>query len=280
MKKDRNKIFSWKKQIFFFFKDPYYLFSLLGHEQTKIFLLFDNYIPKIIKIFKKFRKFYFKGKNICCPCCGGQYKKFLPTGAIFRTSAYCAGCGSLERHRLMFLYLKNKTQFFTKHLKVLHIAPERFVQSVFLKMTNLEYISIDLESPFAMIKMNIKNLLFENNQFDVIICSHVLEHVDDDIKALKEMNRVLKLDGWAIIQSPVDYNREKTFEDPNITSLEERRKFFGEVNHVRIYGKDYEKRLRNAGFKVFLDNYVKTLSEKQVKRFGLDKSEIIYFCVK
>jgi predicted SAM-dependent methyltransferase len=145
-------------------------------------------------------------------------------------------------------------------------------------MSNLDYVSADINSPLAMVKMDITNIPCEDNSFDTILCSHVLEHVMDDQKAMRELFRVLKPEGWAILQVPIDCERDKTFEDPNIVSPEDREKFFGLSDHVRVYGLDYKDRLEKAGFKVKVDHYVKNLGDDMVEKHRLWRGEDIYFC--
>jgi len=226
------------------------------------------------------RELWLLGNQFTCPCCGGSFREFLPTGVITRQNAQCPRCFSLERHRLIWLYLKNKTNFFTDHLKVLHFAPENCFQNKFKAMPNLDYISTDLESPTAMVKMDITNISYEDNSFDVILCNHVLEHIPDDKKAMKELLRVLKPGGWAILLVPLDLSREKTFEDPSIVSPEERERFFGQRDHVRWYGQDYQHRLEQAGFTVTVDDYAKELGSELSKKYSLMEQEDIYFCTK
>ncbi|MFX0186781.1 MAG: class I SAM-dependent methyltransferase [Candidatus Hodarchaeota archaeon] len=273
-----KKEFSWKKQIYHLLKNPFYLANLLGHEQTFLFRVFENYLPKFILFFKTMRRILFKGKNKICPCCGGNFKKFIPVGTQFRLSAQCPGCSSLERHRLMLLYLKTKTDFFKSKLKVLYFAPNKILLSIFKNLSNIECITADLSSPLAMIKTDITDLIFEDKSFDVILCSHVLEHVINDTLAMREIFRVLKPNGWAIIQSPIDYSLKKTVEGTKEMAANERRKLFGEQNHFRIYGIDYKDKLERAGFKVQVDNFVGDLNKKFIDLFGLDKREKIYIC--
>jgi len=147
-------------------------------------------------------------------------------------------------------------------------------------MENLDYTSADLYSSVSMVKMDITNILYKENSFDVILVSHVLEHVIDDRKAMRELFRVLKPGGWAIIQSPIDLKRDQTYEDFTVTLPEDRERVFGNPGHVRIYGRDYKNRLEEAGFNVKLDPYVKEFSDDEVIKYGLDKSEDIYFCTK
>jgi SAM-dependent methyltransferase len=216
------------------------------------------------------------GLRFKCPCCNGHFRKLLLYGADRK----CPKCGSLKRHRLLCDYLEKRTDFFTAHKKVLNISPLPFFQKKFKNLKNLDYISADISSPMVMIRIDITNIATPDNQFDCIICYHVLEHIPDDKKAMKELFRVLKPGGWAILQSPVCYNLDKTFEDPNIVSPEKKRRVFGQEDHVRRYGRDYKDRLQRAGFTVRLDNYVKELEDDKIKKYDLPKNEIIYFCTK
>ena len=232
--------------------------------------------------------FYF-GLRFKCPCCGGHFRKFLlyeyperheRLGVEPYSNAACPRCSSVERHRLLELYLKNETNFFTDNLKVLHIAPEPFFQQKFKTLPNLDYLSADISSPLAMTQMDITDILLPDSQFDCIICYHVLEHIPDDGKAISELFRVLKLGGWAILQSPIDFNRDKTFEDPSVTSPQEQERVFGQKGHVRIYGSDYKDRLEKAGFVVKVDNYVQQLGDALIRKYALRKREDIYICSK
>jgi SAM-dependent methyltransferase len=198
------------------------------------------------------RPLWYVGNRYNCPCCGWHFRKFLPFGIKRRPNAQCPKCGSLERHRLLWLFVKSRTNLFSDNLKVLHFAPEYCLQRILRLMPNLDYVSADLDSPLATIKMDITNILFKDNSFDVILCSHVLEHIIDDYKAMRELFRVLKPGGWGILQTPIDSKRDKTFEDSRIVSPEERERFFGQSDHVRIYGRDYVDRLKEAGFEVLL----------------------------
>ncbi len=177
-----------------------------------------KYQPQAQRIYFNLRNLWYLGNRFICPCCNGHFRKFLPFGVKPRANAQCPRCGSLERHRLLWLFLKKKTNFFKDSLKVLDIAPVDFFQQKCKVLPNLDYISADISSQIAMIKMDITNICLPDNQFDCIICYHVLEHIPNDKEAMRELFRVLKPGGGAILQSPVDYNREKTFEDPNIVS--------------------------------------------------------------
>lgn len=220
-----------------------------------------------------------KGNSVQCPVCEHSYSKFLPYGRIARPNALCPNCLALERHRLMWLFLREKTDFFTANLRVLHIAPEHCFIERFEALPNLDYITADIESPLAKVKMDVHDIPFTDNSFDVVFCNHVLEHVTDDLKACSEFNRVLKPTGWGILQSPV-YNLEKTLEDNSITDASERERIFGQRDHVRKYGKDYASRLRNSGIKIEENNFVKELEPALVSKFALPINETIFVCRK
>ena len=219
---------------------------------------------------------FYKGDNYTDPIDGRNYKAFLPYGyEKQRQNVLSPGTLSLERHRLMWLYLQKETDFFTSNLKVLHMAPEQSFYKRFRKMKNLDYTTCDLDSPIADVKADIQDLPFEDNSFDVIFCNHVLEHVEDDKKALSELFRVMKSGGWGIFQVPIRYQLEKSFEDNSITDRKERIEKFGQYDHVRVYGKDYYDTLSQAGFVVEKINLSEKLSEEEIKRFALEKNEIL-----
>ena len=227
--------------------------------------------------------FYLKGNKFTDPIDWKNFRRFLPYGyEKQRENALSPSTLSLERHRLLWLYLKNETNFFstTKKLKTLHIAPEQCFLKLFKKQRNLEYITADLESPIADVKADICNLPFEDNSFDLIFCNHVLEHIPNDKKAMQELFRVLKKGGFGIFQIQQDISREKTFEDNSIINQKDRAKIFGQYDHVRIYGKDYFDKLRSVGFSVQEIEYAKKIAPEKVERFCLMKGEILPVCFK
>jgi len=225
--------------------------------------------------------FYLKGTTYTDPIDGKSFRKFLPYGyGKQRPNVLSPSTLSLERHRLLWLYLKNETDFFTAPKKVLHIAPEQCFLKLFKKQNNLQYITADLYSPIADVKADICDLPFEDNSFDIIFCNHVLEHIEDDKKAMNELYRVLKPSGMGVFQIPQDLNREKTYEDFSITNPEERKIHFGQYDHVRVYGKDYFSRLRSVGFKVNEINYSENISSELVTKYCLMKNEILPVCFK
>ena len=236
---------------------------------------------KLSILFLPIIKILYRGGKFTDPIDGKNYRKFLPYGyKKIRLNALSPGTLSLERHRLLWLYLKRETTFMKDKKKVLHIAPEQSFYRRFKEIEFWNYITLDLNSPLADIKADITNLPFGNNSFDLIICNHVLEHIQDDMIAIKEIYRVLKQNGVAIMQIPIDLERPKTFEDSKIKSNKKREESFGQYDHVRIYGRDFFERLGSVGFKTKKINYTKELSEEEIKRFSIIKGEIIPIGIK
>lgn len=234
--------------------------------------LFSHFFLRILAVF-------YKGNQVSCPICKNSLRKFLPYGRKARENALCPHCLSLERHRLMWLFLQQETPFFSRPLKVLHIAPELCFIDRFEALINLEYITGDIESPLAKVKMDIHQIPFEDSSFDVVFCNHVLEHVDSDILACKEINRILKQNGWGIVQSPV-YNMDKTLENRSVTDPVERERIYGQRDHLRKYGKDYHRRLRESGLQVEENHFVRSLDRETRRKHGLAENEVIYYCTK
>jgi predicted SAM-dependent methyltransferase len=236
--------------------------------------------PAAFAVYKAIWRARHRGNKYQCNICGRSFSEFAPYGVARRKNAMCPECESVERHRLQWSYMKNKTNILKDEVYVLHFAPEAGVSEHLQSQNNIHYVSCDLFDPKVMLKADITNMPFKDNSFDVILCNHVLEHIIDDGRAMKEIYRMLKPNGWAILQVPIDYRRSETYEDPTIVSEDDRLKYFNQKDHVRIYGKDYKTRLQNAGFKVKTDKYASSLSSKDLEKYVLDKDEIIYFCTK
>ncbi len=240
-----------------------------------------HYLQHVSHFFLRFLSLFLRGDNFEDPINGITYKKLLPYGRLTsRENALAPDSMSLERHRLMWLFLQKETDFFINKHKFLHIAPEYCFIKIFKSMKNLEYITGDLVSPWADVKMDVHNIPFADNSFNVVICNHVLEHVRDDKKVMKEFYRVMKPGGWGIFQVPIDTNNKSTQEDKNITDPKERERLYWQHDHLRLYGLDYANKLTEAGFIVTESNFVNELDKKLVSRYALPKDEIIYFCQK
>ncbi|MBZ4645377.1 MAG: methyltransferase type 11 [Clostridia bacterium] len=233
------------------------------------------------------------GKRFKCLFCNGYFKSFLPMGndiykngeimgGSYRENAVCPCCGSFDRERLVYYYLKSKAKVFDERLKVLHIAPEVNLQAAFNKSQVSEYVCGDLcpNDQRNIIKLDITDINFPSDYFDIIICNHVLEHVPEDKKAMTELYRVLKPNGFAILQVPLSKNLKQTYEDPTITSPEQRRTHFGQEDHVRIYGMDYVDRLQESGFLVNIYDVKKDLDVGTILKYSFIMNEVVFVCNK
>lgn len=240
--------------------------------------------PWLIKMsywVRPFLAFYLRGKKYQDPIDGKTFRKFLPYGyGKARPNVLSPSTLSLERHRLLWLYLTRETDFFTRELKVLHVAPEQAFYKRFKKQPNLNYLTTDLYSPLADVKADLCALPFEDECFDVIFCNHVLEHISNDTQAMKELYRVMKKGGWGIFQVPQDYHRAITFEDNTITDPKERTRIFGQYDHVRVYGLDYFDKLRSIGFEVEELQYASHFTAEEIERYRIVAEEIIPLCKK
>ncbi len=221
----------------------------------KIYKYLLNTLPRpllirLSYIFRLFAPLAYKGQNVHCPVCDRHFKKFLSYGSntAHRENVLCPYDLTLERHRLMWLYLQKSSFFSADNIKLLHIAPEQCFYPLFKKQTNLDYTTADLESPIADLHFDLHEIPLEDNSFDVIFCNHVLEHVEDDHKCMTELYRVMKKDGWGIFQVPIDYNSDSTYEDSTITDPKEREIHFWQKDHLRLYGKDYPKKIGKSRF--------------------------------
>jgi SAM-dependent methyltransferase len=252
----------------------------------KIIRWLVRYIPRPLLIrfsyvFSFVFRLFYAGNRYECPVCGGKFRKLLPYGYGKKTSEnrLCPKCLSLERHRLLWIFFRD-TGFFTSPMKMLHIAPEQCFLKRFKKIGTIDYTTGDLESPIADIHFDIRNIPLENDLYDFVMCNHVLEHIDDEQKAMKEILRILKPGGKAILQVPLDYSRSETFEDNSVTGRKEREEIFGQYDHLRVYGTDYGKRLVQAGFSVEVNRFIESLDPMLRERYRLPETEWIYLCVK
>ena len=264
-------------------------------EKIKVFLrtiVPAKFRPRLRKIYTRTYYFGFKYK---CPLCHSFLRTFRPYGLNLpvlkqkqvigggqREKAVCPVCGSLDRERLLYLYLLLKTDIFQKPKKLLHVAPEKRLSEIIGRQPTIEYVTADLQSKEVKVEMDITDIPFPDCFFDAVLCCHVLEHIIDDRKALNEIYRILSPGGWGVLQVPLSLLLNSTYEDSSVQTREGREKAFGQADHVRIYAKDYENRLQQVGFKV---DVFKWINEDKYfgghrNRFGLNENEFVYFVKK
>lgn len=254
----------------------------------KLYKYLLNTLPRPLLIrlsyvFRVFAPLVYKGNKVDCPVCEKSFKTFLSYGSkvTHRENVLCPYDLTLERHRLMWIFLKDKSNFFTaEKLNVMHIAPEQCFHGIFKKQANLNYTTGDLESPIADLHFDLHSIPLEDNKYDVIFCNHVLEHVEDDKQCIQELYRILKPGGWGIFQVPIDTTRMDTYEDASIISPEEREKHFWRFDHIRLYGLDYPEKLEAAGFEVEIYDYHKDMPKEQYEKYRFHPDELLYIVKK
>jgi SAM-dependent methyltransferase len=247
------------------------------------------------RVGRLYRSLFFIGSRYNCPFCKSNLNRYLPFGLTFpvlskyrvvgggyRPNALCPICSSLDRERLLLLYLQRKSDIFDKPTTLLHVAPEEQLTLVLQSTPNIDYVTADLSAPHVMSRIDVTALPFRDSTFDAIICNHVLEHIVDDRRALRELHRVLKPEGWAILQVPIALALENTYEDFSIVSDEGRERAFGQHDHVRIYAGDYVSRLANSGFAVTAFDWLVERAKFGGPRniFGLNENERMYIARK
>jgi SAM-dependent methyltransferase len=195
-----------------------------------------------------------------------------------RPHARCPRCSTLERGRGSWLYLLRRTDLLTSEVRMLHVAPEASLRVRIEHRLNVDYVPTEFEPDRPDEGVDLQSMPFGDESFDLIFCSHVLEHVPDDHKAMREMFRVLRAGGLAVILVPTR-NHPHTYEDETITTPEGRTKAFGRFDHLRWYGKDVVERLRGAGFEVTVEYFTDLLPIEERNRFGL-VTEPIFACRK
>ena len=222
----------------------------------------------------RIRPLRYRGDAVACPCCGGRFAHFRHHREV--QDVRCPRCGSLERHRMLALYLGRHPNLLSGPLDFLHIAPEYSLRSLFADRPQMRYVSADLESPLASEHFDLLDIPYPEGSFDAVLCSHVLEHVPDDHAALSELHRVLRPGGWAMLLVPLEHGRDTTLEDPSVTSPEDRLRVFKQEDHARLYGLDFPERVRDSGFEVKIESFARTLPRQVVERHRIGLRDDIF----
>jgi SAM-dependent methyltransferase len=212
----------------------------------------------------------YAGDTVACPCCGSTYRRFRTLGLDNRM---CWSCGSLERDRLLWLLLDRRPQMLRPGMRILHVAPERALQPRLRSLPGVEYVAGDLDARYAEQRIDVTSLDFPDDSFDAIVCNHVLEHVPDDRRAMRELRRVLRPGGWSVLLVP-PLDRPVTDEDSTLADRAERVRRFGQHDHVRRYGWDYVDRLGAAGFRVTEEKLDSEIDEEAAQRYRLHHPQL------
>lgn len=240
-----------------------------------------------LPVYLRMRGLYYSGNNVACPCCGGQFSRLVVIGYDKRP-AQCPRCRSNERDRTLWLYLDRFPEILPEGSKMLHVAPEEIFYRRFRKDPRIQYTAGDKflniykgSYPPDTIYLDITDMTgIPDNTYDFLLCSHVLGCIPDDGQAMREMLRVLKPGGKAIIQVPVREDLEATYQDLTIEDPDMRIKAFGDPNYVRYYGKDYKYRLEAQGFKTNFIPISTIFSDSDIRRYGLVQNDEIQLCSK
>ncbi len=221
-----------------------------------------------------------RGTEVECPCCASTWAAFAADWN--RADAICPGCGAHERHRALWLYLRDRIRVGEgpHETELLHFAPEHGLRGLLGALPRVRLVTADLNPAGVDVQADITALPFPPATFDAVLCSHVLEHVPDDRAAMSEIARVLRPGGWALVLVPLDAGRDQTYEDPAITDPEDREREFWQHDHVRLYALDIADRLAAVGLAVRVERVVEGLPAGSARRYGLQPDETIFHCTR
>ena len=218
-----------------------------------------------------------RGDAVTCPLCEHGFDAFKDDWN--RPGALCWRCGSHERHRAQWLLLQRRPQLLREARSLLHFSPEWCLRRRLAAMPGLRYVTTDLDPEQDVdVRLDITAIDLPDGAFDAVLCSHVLEHVSDDARAMAELRRITAPGGFCLVMVPLDLHRATTYEDPTVTAPEDRRREFLQFDHVRLYAPDIAGRLRAAGFEVEVVDMARELGDDEARRYGLLASDLTFLC--
>lgn len=203
-------------------------------------------------------------------------------GGGTRNNCICPVCRSIDRNRFVYWVLRNKTDVcvWGGDKKILHFAPEQPIYDILKNQKDIAYYPCDLFPQKGMIKVDVTDIPFKNNVFDFIIINHVMEHILDEMRALKELYRVLKPDGMVVLSIPICIDLDETYEDSRILTKEDRNKYYGQEDHVRLYGRDYKQRFSRAGFEITEYSPNREMDEDTIRKYAFIENDVVMLCRK
>lgn len=231
------------------------------------------YAGHYLRVVGRLTRSYVGPQRLTCACCGSS-SRFAAHGLPVRLNARCMNCGALERHRLMALAINDRA-LMEPGARVLHFAPESSL-SAFIRRREVEYTTVDLLRDDVDVKADIRHVPLPDGAYDAILCSHVLEHVDDDAAAMTELYRLCAPAGCLVAAVPLIETWDTTYEDDRVKTEADRERHFGQYDHVRYYGRDVDERLRQAGFVV--DRFVAGPGASLAA--GLMRGDVVFLCRK
>jgi SAM-dependent methyltransferase len=241
----------------------------------------------VLPIYLWFRSLKYLGNKTYCPCCNGSFSKFLEVGPK-REPMLCPRCRSNDRDRFFWFYLDKYPNTLQPGMKLLHVSPETIYYKRFNQIPGVDYVAGDKfilqfgsTYPKGTVYLDITDMPeYADNTFDFIFCSHVLEYIKEDHKALRELYRVLKPGGKAIISVPIRFGNYKTLEDPTVTDPKEQEKLYGDTGHLRYYGEDYFERVEAAGFKTEFTPVADFISQEMIQKAVIKPKDVVHLCRK
>lgn len=242
-----------------------------------------NFLP----VYLWLRSFKYRGNKTYCPCCKGSFSHFIEVGPK-REPMLCPRCRSNDRDRFFWFYLEKYPDTLKPGIKLLHVSPETIYYKRFNQIPNVDYVAGDkfilqfgATYPKGTVYLDITDMPeYADNTFDFIFCSHVLEYIKEDHKALKELYRVLKPGGKAVISVPIRFGHYETIEDPSVTDPKEQERLYGDVGHLRYYGEDYMERVKAAGFKTAFTPVADFISAEMIEKAVIKPKDVVHLCYK
>lgn len=229
-------------------------------------------------------------KDKLCNVCGNRIGRYMPAGERselfsdhyvigggYREHAVCPVCGALDRDRWQHYVIEYETDILKSRCRVLHIAPEAACYRFIRENPYCDYYTGDIEIGSAMHQIDLTDIQFCNNFFDYVIANHVFEHISDEQKMFEEIRRVLKPEGAVICSFPICMDMD-TLEKKEELSAEERLRYYGQKDHVRLYGRDFKEHIEQFGFDIKVISPRDRFQADNIEKYGFICDDKILIC--